>query len=130
MRKLLAVFGLIAAIGSIGILTGSLAWAQTAGETIVFLLPASGSQPEVDDKLIYTGGRATTTDAGDCAGQQQPVQNAVLVDPAGGRASRIIGIITIRADAPAPGTRLGTLTFDANCSISGTAYKRYNGVVQ
>lgn len=129
MRKAFAL-GLV---GALGVLSGPsihLASAQQQGETIVFLLPASGGQPELNHRLIYTSGRVTTTGAGDCAAGQQPVQNAVLIDPGGGRATRIIGIITIRGEAAAPGTRLDTLTLDANCSISGTAYNRYNGTVQ
>jgi hypothetical protein len=129
MRKAFAM-GLVGALGVLSGATIHLASAQQQGETIVFLLPASGGQPELNHRLMYTSGRVATTDAGDCGTGQQPVQNAVLIDPGGAPPSRIIGIITIRSEAPAPGTRLDTLTFDANCAIGGTAYKRYNGTVQ
>lgn len=113
-----------------------LAVAQTSGEVITFLLPAAGNQPEPPvaptDKLIITGGRITTNDATSCGGPSAAqVQNAVLVDPGpNGRSGRILGVILYRGESAAPATKLQSLAYSEDCTVGGTAYKKYTGTVE
>lgn len=111
--------------------------AQQSGDPVTFLIPADSNQPDPPngptDKLIYTGGQVTSADATGCATGSFPVQNGVLVDPAGGRSGRIIGIITIsHTDPLPPGTTLKSLSKIDSCTITatGTSYNRYQGIVQ
>jgi hypothetical protein len=112
------------------------ALAQQSGDLVVFLIPADANQPEPpsgpNDQLVYTGGRVTSIDTTGCAAGNHPVQNAVLVDPDGGRSGRIIGLVTIsQTDPVPPGTRLKNLTEETpSCTIGGTIYRRYRGTVE
>jgi hypothetical protein len=61
------------------------------------------------------------------------VQNAVLVDPAGGRSGRIVAVITTsQTDPVPPGTALKNLTFVSTCVVVANLvpYNRYTGTVQ
>lgn len=118
---------------------GYQALALNTNDDVTFLLPATGSQPDAGDKLVYTGGRATTVDATGCQGQPgataAPVQNSVLVDPGGGHSGRIVGVITVFQtgggyDPVPPGTRISSIGNGVDCNIGTTAYKKYNGKVE
>jgi hypothetical protein len=135
MRRIVAT-ALVTATVTLGIVLGSnLAFALESGDTVVFLIPADSNQPDPPegpaDKLIYTGGPVTFIDATGCGVGTHPVQNAILVDPTGGRSGRITGIITLSATDPIPpGTKLQNLTLQGSCTLGTTAYNRYIGTVE
>jgi hypothetical protein len=111
------------------------AFALQSGEIVTILIPAVANQPEPpsgpNDQLVYTGGRVTSIDTTGCVLGSHPVQNAVLVDPDGGRSGRIVGVVTIsHTDPVPPGTRLKNLGEQPPCVASGTAYRRYQGIVE
>ena len=110
---------------------GVCAFAQEPGNTVTVLFPASGNQPELGDKLIFTGGPLTTIDiTNQCGAGSYPMQNAVLVDPGAQRGSGPVTVITVSQFNPVPpGTRGVNFSFDARCSVGGIEYNRYNVIV-
>jgi hypothetical protein len=115
--------------------TGALALER--GDSVTFLIPAAENQPQPPagpaDKLIYSGGQLTSVDVTGCGVGTHPMQNAVLVDPAGGRSGRIVGVITTSQTEPVPpGTRLIALEQLGACVIisSLVPYIRYEGSVE
>jgi hypothetical protein len=122
---------------SAGAPTGALA--QQPGDGIQFLIPATENQPQPtntpQEKLIYSGGRLTSVDITGCGAGNRPMQNAVLVDPAGGRSGRIVGVITVsQTDPVPPGTRVGNLALIGPCVIVSSGvpvpYMRWEGIVE
>jgi hypothetical protein len=129
-QKLTAVVLAIAAL-----LACSSAFAQQSGETVTVLIPTDQNQPDPpsgpQDKLIFTGGRVTTIDTTGCALGSHPVQNAILIDPAGGQPGRITGVIVIsHSDPISPGTKLTNLVEQPPCTIGLITYRRYQGTVE
>ncbi len=111
------------------------AFALNSGDSVVILLPADSNQPEPPsgptDRLVYTGGKVTAAPITGCGTGDFPIQNGVLVDPAGGRSGRIVGLITISGTtAVPPATKLKDLTLVTSCTIGGTNYNRYTAVVE
>lgn len=117
------------------VLTCSVSFALEIGETVTFIIPIDANQPDPPvgrvDKLIITGGHITTTDVPGCAVGSRPVQNAVLVDPDGGKSGRLTGVILVsHSEAVRPGTRLTNLVHQTSCESGGIVYNRYQGTVE
>jgi hypothetical protein len=117
------------------LLAATAAFALQSGDTVVFLIPSDANQPDPPsgpaDKLIFTGGRVTTVDVTGCGAGSHPVQNAVLVDPTGGRPGRIIGVIVLSESEPVrPGTKVVALSLQGTCTIGTTSYNRYEAFVE
>ena len=132
----------IAALGAalVAVLTAT-AWqpasAQQSGDLVTFLIPILENQPDPPsgprDKLIYTGGQVIFVDTTGCQSGTFPIQNAVLVDPAGGRSGRILGVITISQSGPVPpGTKLKNIgeVQPSPCATASGIYRRYTGTVE
>ena len=98
---------------------------------------------DAGDTLIFTGPAKFVTSAGDCTQQpgNAPVQNAVVVDPAGGRATRVIDAIVVDDSGATPisppppvkpGTKLTSLITLPQCqnTAAGILYDTYRGTVQ
>ena len=134
MRKI-SIAALAAALVTVVTAT---AWqpasAQQSGDTVTFLIPILENQPQPPsgphDRLIYTGGQVISVDVTGCGTGSRPKQNAVLVDPNGGRSGRILGVITLsHTDPVPPGTRLQSLSPAGSCAIGIEVYNRYTGTV-
>ncbi len=100
---------------------------------LVFNLPVLVDQ--ADPTLIYIGLGDTTINVGECGTGPCPLQDAVLIDPAAGGANRDIRVVTTfqtggGTDAVRPGTRITDLSFIGFCSVGGTLYPKYSGLVQ
>jgi hypothetical protein len=135
---------LLATVAAAGIVLAAAysAFAVSSGDTIQFLIPAAANQPEPDvgpistDVLIFIGRKTTTSPGTGCAPTgSYPVQNAVLVDPGGGRSERIVGVITTAqegggSDPLPPGTKITNIAYLADCNIGTDAYKKYSGTVE
>jgi hypothetical protein len=111
------------------------ALALQSGDIVEFLIRTDSNQPDPPsgptDKLIFTGGRVTSIDTSGCAPGTHPVQNAVLVDPAGGRSGRIVGVIvSSETDPIPPGTKLTSIQATGVCTTGGATYNRYQGTVE
>lgn len=101
--------------------------------TIDFVVPTGTaiSTGGTGDFVVFIGKSASAdgVTVGDCGTGEFPSQNAVAVDPGGGRATRILGIInTSSASSVAPGTRLKNLIAQGSCS--GGQLDKYRGEVQ
>jgi hypothetical protein len=133
---------LLATVAAAGIVLAAAysAFAVSSGDTIQFLIPAAANQPDpvgpVTDVLIFIGRKTTASPGTGCAPTgSYPVQNAVLVDPAGGRSERIVGVITTAqsgggSDPIPPGTKITDITFVIDCNIGTDAYHKYSGTVE
>lgn len=103
-----------------------------AETTIDFIVPAGTpiTSGAGNDTVIFTGRSSGTISVGTCAEGSRPVQNGVLVDPGGGRATRLTGILPVsQADPVNSGTRLTNLLSLGICGPSGE-YDKYRGEVQ
>ena len=100
----------------------------------------SAGNVDAGDILIFTGTAKFVTPAGTCGPPgNYPVQNAVVVDHAGGRATRVIdAIVVANSDATQPpppvkpGTKLVNLQTLPSCQDTAAVigYDRYRGTVQ
>lgn len=60
-----------------------------------------------------------------------PVQNVIVTDPSGGRATRFSGLITVsQATAVPNGTRVGHLVGPIGCGTNGISYDKWTGTAQ
>ena len=148
-RTMVAAIGLAMILG-VGLFIGPrepVAFAQ-APRVVDFVvvsgtcvLPANGT--DAGDAFIFTGPAKSVISSLTCGGNTAflfPVQNAVVVDPAGGRATRVSDAIVV-ADSDAtppvpppavkPGTRLVNLQTLTQCQNTDASigYDRYRGTV-
>ena len=106
-----------------------------AGTGITVFLDTSGNLPEPDpagppnDMLIFTGGRTFSSSLDGCTDQPVTLQNTVLVDSGGSRASRLV-FAFVQRDAVPAGTRLTNLTASISCTSNGIEYRKYQGTVE
>lgn len=107
-------------------------WQQLVeGDIVTFLIPLDAPQPNLTtDTVILTGGKVLEIDIVACGVGTHPVQNYTIIDATGSRSPRNGGIIPVTTEPVRPGTRLGALTFDTQCSINGVEYVRYQGTVE
>ena len=136
MRRQLVLIGLLISVLTAGGVGAGGAEAQEPGDTITFLLPASGPYPDLlgdpMSKVIITGGPVTMIDTTGCAPGSHPVQNAVVVDSTMRTVERAEVIIVSQTEPVRPGTKLKFVTLDSTCVIAGTLtpYNKYNGTVE
>ncbi|MBI4487811.1 MAG: hypothetical protein HY694_01885 [Deltaproteobacteria bacterium] len=127
-RLMLITVALMVVIGSATY--WSVAHAQVT--TVDFVVPTGTALVAGvgNDKIVFTGRSSGTTGVGNCGTGDRPVQNAVMVDPAGGRATRLSGIIGVSgaADPVQNGTRLKNLVGLGACGTSNE-YDKYRGEV-
>ena len=129
-----ALAGALAAIG-LAVLLGSMhsVRAQSSGATVIFIVPAGSPITPGSDVVIYIAQPSGSTQAAGCAADSNfyPIQSIVVTDPGGGKATRIIGTITISQTTPvANGTRLGSIFAEGQCTANGNTYDKFLGVAQ
>ena len=83
------------------------------------------------DIVIFTGRPVGLMPPGDCGFSDLAVQNTVIVDPGGGGATRLSGVLPTEPPMPiAPGTRVMNLTAIGLCTGGdGNVYNKYRGEV-
>lgn len=111
------------------------------GDKVVFVIPANSAINTSVDKVLYIGRSPGGVVAGDCSADDtpRPLQQAVVVDPDGGGASRLGDLLTISVNGSPRtiqipnGTRLKGLVRLPDCSIplgpTVAPYARYEGTV-
>jgi hypothetical protein len=122
----------LALLALIPLVAVSRASAQQAGSQVIFIVP-QGTPISPGDVIVYVGQPQGSIQAGGCAADNQfyPIQNVVITDPGGGRATRFSGLITIPQTAPvANGTRLGNLAGPTSCLANGISYDKFLGTVE
>ena len=112
----------------------------TTGDTVDIAAPSAdvitiAGVNDKGDALLFTGKPIGFMDATGCAGTpgSYPVQDVVVVDPGGNRATRVTNVIVItQQTALKPGTRLVDVNALGPCTLagSGVTYNRYRGTVE
>jgi hypothetical protein len=104
------------------------------GDIVTFLIPLDSPQPilsPTSDTVVLTGGKVLGIVIVGCGTGTHAVQHYTIIDATGKRSARSGGIIAVTIGNPIrPGTRLGQLTFDTQCSINGVEYVKYQGTVE
>jgi hypothetical protein len=140
LRSSFVAVAVIAGILAVAVstLTSRAVFAQVPN--IVIAVPAAepvtiaGANDE-GDVLLITGQPVGFTDGTGCVlfAGSFPVENAVVVDPGGNRATRLTNVIvTSQQTALKPGTKLVNVNAAGPCTLvdSGVAYNRYSATVQ
>src|SRR5438067_1890147 len=91
------------------------------------VIPAGGTDP--GDVLVFTGKPIGTMTLDACGGgTSSPVQDGVVVDQGGGRATRLTHVIVTSQTTPlAPGTKVTDLAAGGACHTNGADYGIYTG---
>jgi hypothetical protein len=107
------------------------------GTVVTFIVP-TGTEIKLDDMVIFTGRSSGTIDATGCGGGEHHVQQVMIIDPGGGRATRTrVESIVLSQETPVRnGTRLTNLALvppgsvTPSCAIGSTGYDKYSGTVE
>ena len=129
---------LVLALLALGISVSSLESAPPlqSGTSVVVFLDTSGNLPEPDpgpptDMMVFTGGRSFLAQLPGCSDTPLALQDAVLIDRDGPRASRHAKVFLAPGqDAVPAGTRLKNFASGIACLSDGIVYKKYTGVVE
>lgn len=96
---------------------------------------ASGN--DKGDQIRITGGRSATVDSIGCVQDNNlspsPIQEAVVVDPAAYRATRLTDMILISQQTPLPaGTKIDNVFVQSSCHLGSTGvdYIVYQGTIE
>ena len=110
-----------------------------SGTTVTFFLATAGNLPDPDpgpptDVLVFTGRPTFLTTLPECNPDQLLVQDAVLVDAAGGGSSQKLSVFQDttygQGQLIPPGTRLLRFQVGDNCTSGGLGYRKYTASVE
>lgn len=119
------------AVGAIGAAAMTVTYNLYAqATTIEFVIPVGTPISTASEKIVFIQKSTTNDTVGNCAVGEHPVQTLVAVDPGGGGAAKISGVIvTSQTDSVPPGTRLGALSAIGTCGANNE-FQKFRGEVQ